>query len=236
MQSNLSTSNSVDWGSDSLNIAQLVGGQLFTNYFTSAGSGNAIESMKNLAVQAIQSMGTFADIGVANKNTIAALMAGYLVGNNNIATRATGTVINPNMEMLFNGPRMRTFNFQFDMTPRFKEESDQIKKIIKTFKKYMSPSKTPGNAFLRSPKIFLLKYIYNGNIKSGVANGNTHPYLNKFKPCALTEFNVNYTPDGSYMTYRDDGSMTKYSISMSFSEIAPIYQSDYDDDTNDMGY
>jgi len=140
------------------------------------------------------------------------------------------------MEMLFNGPRLRTFNFQFDMTPRFKKEADEIKKIIRIFKKYMAPAKTPGNAFLKSPKIFVLEYIHNGNISGEVANGNTHPFLNKFKACALTEFNVNYTPDGSYMTYDDGGSMTKYSISMSFSEIEPIYETDYNDSDNTMGY
>jgi len=236
MLQNISTSNSTDWASDSANVAQLVGSQLFASYFTGQASGqNPMEGMKKLFSDLIQTTGAFADIGVSNKQSLAAIAAGYLVGNSNVLTRATGTVVNPNMEMLFNGPRMRSFNFQFDMTPRSREESDQIRKIIKTFKKHMSPSKTYGNAFLKTPKIFLLEYIYNGNISGGTANGNTHPYLNKFKPCALTEFNVNYTPDGSYMTYREDGSMTRYSIQMQFSEISPIYEGDYDD-KNDMGY
>ena len=41
------------------------------------------------------------------------------------------------------------------------------------------------------------------------------------------------------MTYRDGGSMTRYSISLSFSEIEPVYEGDYvDDDKNltDPGY
>lgn len=234
MQPNLSTSNSVDWATDSMNIAQLVGGQLASNYFGGLGGGkNPAEGLQALTTQFMQSLSTFANTAKVNKSTIATLLAGYLVGSEGIFKRASGTVINPNMEMLFNGPRMRTFNFQFDMTPRFKEESDQIKEIIRTFKKYMSPKKTPGNAFLLAPKIFLLEYIYNGN--GGVANGDGHPFLNRFKPCALTEFNVNYTPDGSYMTYGDNGSMTKYTISMSFSEISPIYQDDYDSKLGSIG-
>ena len=51
--------------------------------------------------------------------------------------------------------------------------------------------------------------------------------MNKFKPCACTNFTVNYTPDGSYMTYRGEPSMTSYQLSMSFGEIEPIYSDEY---------
>lgn len=235
MQSNLSSTNGVGWGQDSANILQLFAAGALNNYFGGIGGGqNVMDATKSLATELIQGAAAAGDIAISNKDAISSLLAGYVVGNNSIATRATGTVINPNMEMLFNGPQLRTFNFQFEMTPRFSGESQQIRNIIKTFKKYMSPSKTKGNAFLKTPKIFLLEYIYNGNGAAG--NGNKHPYLNKFKPCALTSFNVNYTPDGSYMTYKDDGSMTKYSITMSFAEITPVYEDDYDDSSNDMGY
>ena len=51
--------------------------------------------------------------------------------------------------------------------------------------------------------------------------------MNKFKPCACTNFAVNYTPDGSYMTYRGEPSMTSYQLTMSFGEIEPIYSDEY---------
>jgi hypothetical protein len=38
----------------------------------------------------------------------------------------------------------------------------------------------------------------------------------------LSGFNVNYTPDNSYMTYQDGG-MTGYDVTMTFQEIVPIY-------------
>ena len=56
-----------------------------------------------------------------------------------------------------------------------------------------------------------------------------HPYMNKIKPCALTSFNVNYTPDGSYMTYETNGSMVGYDLQMSFQEIEPVYNTDQDE-------
>ena len=243
MQPNISSSNAVDWGSDSMNIAKLVGGQMLNNYFNNTAEKGAVDAFKQLLISAIQQGGNLADMAVSNKSSIAALLAGSLV-NGNILQRSTGTVINPNMEMLFNGPRLRTFNFQFDFTPRFKKEAEEIRSIIATLKYRMSPRRTEGNAFLRSPHIFLLDYIYNGGGSADKFTNqlrsdeglkkftmNTHPYLNKIKPCALVDMNVNYTPDGSYMTYKDGGSMTRYSINMSFAEIEPIYANDYETST-----
>jgi hypothetical protein len=67
--------------------------------------------------------------------------------------------------------------------------------------------------------------------------GGDHPYLNKFKPCALSNFQVNYTPDGSYATFEETGSLTAYEITMDFSEIIPIYDTDIPTSkTESMGY
>ena len=91
----------------------------------------------------------------------------------------------------------------------------------------MAPKRMSGNLFLKTPNVFKLKYIFK--------NGRQHPYLNKIKVCALQSFDVQYTPDGSYMTY-DDGSMTSYDVKLSFGELNPIYQEDYRRNTNDMGF
>ena len=101
-----------------------------------------------------------------------------------------------------------------------------IKIIIKMFKKAMAPRRSKSELFLESPHVFKLKY-YMG--------GREHPFLNKIKTCALKSFNVQYAPDGSYMTY-DDGSMTSYTIDMTLGELNPIYESDIDESSNDMGY
>jgi len=125
---------------------------------------------------------------------------------------------------------LRTFKFSFKLTPRSADEAIVIRKIIKFFKKNMAAQRSTSNLFLLSPNVFKLKYI------SGF-DGKQNPYMNKIKPCALSSFNVNYTPDGSYMTYNDpkNPSMTSYDIGLSFSEIEPIYADDIDN-TNDMSY
>ena len=164
--------------------------------------------------------------GISN-NDIASFFASRAVGNNSLFTRATGKVLNPNLELLFNGPKLRQFNYNFRFTPREEREAREIRRIIKFFKKNMAPQRVPSKLFLKTPNVFKLKYIFKG--------GRQHPFLNKIKMCALTQFNVTYAPDGSFMTY-DDGSMTAYNVTMSFGELNPIYENDYDDDSNDMGF
>ena len=92
----------------------------------------------------------------------------------------------------------------------------------------MTPQRSSEALFLKSPRIFELEYIFGDTNRE-------HPFLNKFKPCACTNFTVNYTPDGSYMTYRGEPSMTSYQIAMSFGEIEPIYADEYKNENN-MGF
>ena len=137
-----------------------------------------------------------------------------------LLSRTIGGAINNNVELLFNGPTLRSFTFTFRLTPREKKEAESIKKMIRMFKTEMHPSLSDAELFLLAPNIFKLKYR---------SKNEDHPYLNRIKMCALKDFSVSYTPDGSYMSYAEDQSMTAYELSMSFAEISPIYKQDYTD-------
>lgn len=228
MQPNFSESNSVDWGGDKVNPLQLALGKAASGLIEGIGnfSGEQILAAASEAMTTLKK--TARD--PASEAALIAYFAGQAVGAN-IFGRATGTVLNPNMELLFTGPRLRTFAFNFKMTPRSEAEAKDIRDIIKTFKKYAAPIRSTSNLFLQTPHIFRINYIYNSSGQSQYQ----HPYLNKIKPCALTSFNVNYTPEGSYMTY-DGGSLPSYEIAMSFGELQPIYANDYDENSNDMGF
>ena len=45
----------------------------------------------------------------------------------------------------------------------------------------------------------------------------------------MTGFNVNYTPDGNYATYRNSA-MVAVELTFSFQELEPIFNSDYQND------
>ena len=232
MQPNFSESNAVGWGGDKVNPLQMIGAQAAISGIKAIGNP---ADMLSIMGKAAGEIGDQLKNVIEDENTGPALIAyfaGQAVGAN-IGARTAGTVLNPNLELLFSGPNLRTFQFNFRMTPRDHDESLMIKKIIRTFKKNMAVKKSSSKLFLETPNIFQLEYIYNADGPNG---GQQHPYLNKFKMMAMTSFNVNYTPDGTYMTYGRDGSLTAYDISMAFGELEPIYADDYDDQFTDMGF
>ena len=230
MLPNISESNSVDWGGDKANALQLILGQ---------GAMGAIQGIGNMSPEQFISAigGTIDDLKSAVKDpqvgpAIAAYFAGQAVGAN-IFTRATGTVLNPNLELLFNGPTLRTFNFNFRLTPRTRTENDVIRKIIKSFKRNMAAQRSESDLFLLTPNVYRIEYIFGGTTPPSVQG--PHPYMNKIKPCALRNFNVNYGPDGSYMTY-PDGGMTCYEIQLQFGELEPIYADEIKENDDNMSY
>ena len=232
MQPQLSESTAVSWGGDSLNAIQAVGAQAARGAIERLGMEGDLQGALGELGGGLQNLGQLAsDDGT--KAQLAAFFAGQAVGAN-VLGRSTGQVINPNLELLFTGPNLRSFSFNFTLTPRDPEEAGIVRRMIRAMKRNMTPQRSSEALFLKSPRIFELEYIFGDTNRE-------HPFMNKFKPCACTSFTVNYTPDGSYMTYRGEPSMTSYQISMSFGEIEPIYSDEYGgkgrfDEASTMGF
>ena len=160
-------------------------------------------------------------------NMVRLSLAGQAVGVGGLLARATGAAFNPNLELLFRGPQLRSFGFNFSMIAKREQDATKIKQIIKFFKKNMAVRKTASNVFLQSPYVFKVEYL------SGTSE---HKSLNKIKLCALQSCTVDYTPMGSYMTFNDnDKTMFMYNLSLQFRELTPIYDNDYDGD-HPIGY
>ena len=223
MQPGLAEGNSVSWSKSEISPIDAA----LANVSGAAVEG-ASKGIKQAGKQAMDAAkGGFENLQGVTKDEVAAFFAGQATGKN-IFTRSTGKMLNPNLELLFQGPTLRTFNYTYRFTPREEKESDEVKQIIKFFKKQMAPKRQKsGKLFLESPNVFKLKYFFK--------NGIQHPFLNKIKICALQSCTVQYTPDGSYMTY-EDGSMTSYELGLSFGELNPIYNDEIDMSSNDMGF
>jgi len=206
--------NSVTFGSDSMNAFQASAGKLALDVLNTFGESGLAESLKTFGTRSKEELDKILSGNDENKAAIIAYFAGQAAQAPGLMTRATGSVLNPNMELLFKGPNLRTFNFAFKFRPRFEDESVAVKEIIRIFKRNMAVQRSTTEMFLLTPNIFTIKYIHN--------SGEEHPFMNRIKPCMLSGFNVNYTPDNSYMTYQD-GAMTGYDVTMTFQEIVPIY-------------
>jgi len=222
--SQLTDANSVDYGQGSLNFVQ----ETALNAGSSLIAGN-VDRFKSSITRGINQMGNAQDNEQLVSNWFAmkavnALGLGGAVNFNQLTARSSGAVINPNMELLFNGPTLRNFSFQFKFTPRFQKESQAVKSIIRTFKKNMAPRKGKGTAMLKTPNVFQIRYV-----------GAAEKYLNNIKLCALRNITTNFTADGNFTTY-EDGAPISSTITLAFTELVPIYNEDYDSSVGGVGY
>lgn len=220
--SGISDTNSADWGSNSMNALE------------AAVAASAYEGITEGIGKGLSSLGLSVQNAVEDENTkkaIGSAFAAAAMGGSQSAllSRAEGVVINPNMELLFNGPQLRPFSFAFKMSARDSKEAQDIIKIINFFKRGMSPIKTESNLFLKAPNTFKIQYIYRPK-----GENFDHPYIGRIKECALQSVTVNYTPEGQYATFHD-GVLVSYEINMQFQELEPIFNNDYDG-VNGIGY
>ena len=211
-------SNNVSWDTNSMDPVKLLASQAFFKNVQEGGVDGLVDSLGKTAQAVGENSG---DV----KTAVGAALAKAATGGN-ILTRATGSIVNPNMELLFKGPQLRTFGLTWKMSPRDYEESQMIKNIIRMFKQSMAVKRSKSQLFLKSPNTYKLEYL--------TAGGRDHSFLPKIKECALTGCNINYTPDGNYQTY-EDSSMVAYEMTLNFNELEPIYHDDYyklDQDTD----
>ena len=216
---NISDTNAVEWGADSMNAVQAALSNVGMAFLT--GRDAAGEITKTASGVAANKDELKKALGAAVVEAATGASGGSLL------TRTSGNIMNPNMELLFKKPTLRPFEFTFKLAPRSKQEAKQVIGIIRTFKQSMAVIRSESNLFLKTPHTYKLQYKH---------RNSDHSFLNKFKECALMNMSVNYTPDGNYATY-EDGVMTAYEMRLSFTEIEPIFNDEYDDDNDrSIGY
>lgn len=162
---------------------------------------------------------------------------GGSIDANDVLGSIGGVILNPNVELLFTGFEMRTFGLDFLMSPKTKDEAEMIRDIVTTFKRASLPrlGASPGNTvnnvfgdakgeaeensnsnFIGVPNLCIVKFM------KGAAE---HPYLVQYKPCAITNVKIVYTPDGAYTTYRD-GSPVATKLTVTFAETKLVYSNE----------
>jgi hypothetical protein len=210
-----------DWGTSNINALQAG----VANVAQETIEGGVEQGLSSLS-SAITNLKREATSGNSIKTltTAAAAAAANALGGLDPAkalSRFAGVTFNDNVELSFSGIQPRPANnFSFSLTPRNQDESKQIRQIIKILKENMSPSRGSGAAaggiFLSVPNVFQIKYM---------KGKSSHPFLNKFKICALASLSVDLSPNG-YATY-DDATPVEMVLTLAFNELTPIYREDY---------
>ena len=249
--SNIEDSNNVVYGDSSLNglaaagVSSVEAGMVGLGGLLGSGGKDKIdftELKDNISNRLAAGLGggdkdtaiaTASDVITKKLVSEAVNIFGANVTTQQLLARSTGEILNPNMELLFSDVTIRNFRFNFKLTPRNPKEAQQVRLIIRAFKRNMAPQaqggvQGAGNFFLRSPNVFKIRY------RSG---NKDHPFLNKFKQCFLTGVQTTYTGEGVYSTY-DDRTPVSIILDLSFKEIQPIYDIDYDSrpGTGAVGY
>lgn len=213
IQSSITDQNSVGWDPDTMNPIEVEAAKLSKKFMTTPleGLGPEVGKFLGKAYQGLK----------GESESARTYLVGQAIGVNNLQSRLLGQVLNPNLELLFQGPQLRQFSFTFKLSPRSDKEAVRVKQIIKYFKQNMAVQK--GTViFLKAPNVFKIKYLKGVDAQ--------HQSINKIKMCALTNCSVDYTPLGTYMTYEDEeATMVSYTLSLQFQELVPIYADDYDD-------
>jgi hypothetical protein len=127
----------------------------------------------------------------------------------------TGTIVNPNVEMMYESPEMRTFSLTYKMFASNEEETKQIRAICNTFKKNMLPS-FGGGAFIGVPNVVRVTFM---------TGSSPNPFVSQFKPCAISNVSINYTPDGSWSSY-EGGAPVATNITINFKELKMLFAED----------
>jgi hypothetical protein len=213
--------NTVDWQGSRMTPLQAFGAAAAMNIVDAAGTeGKTVTGEAGKALR--QAGAALKNPGIGD--AINTMIAGQAVQSRNLLSRATGAIANPNMELLFNAPGLRAFDFTFQMSPRQATEARQIKSIINFFKQGMSVKTTSTNVFLKAPNYFEIDYVTFDDEGQMIK----HPSIGIIKTCALLSCSVDYTPNNSYMTYSDSSrSMVSYTLTLQFNELDPLYESDY---------
>ena len=224
--------NGVEWGKSELTISGLaaLGG---ANMLTAGGKflARSEEEMQNdkaareqlVKRREIDGSGA-TEMGSALYTQAMSKLAGSVFGveldADTVLARQGGRVLNPNAEMLFQGPVIRDFAFSFLMIARSQKEGDEIRKIIRFLKLGMAP-KFRTTTYLKSPDVFTLEY------KNGKGKDDLLRTVNQFNPggLALTTMNVDYAPNGYWSAYRDSQPVI-LKMDLNFTELRPIYEGD----------
>ena len=254
----VSDSNGAEWGKSDLNVFGIgalgiagslikdfnedkaVGANLFGEFADRIGStkgvlddeaaeGNRLRQIiagkLNQTEQGIKNT-ALAGLGIGAQQL--SKLAGINISADEVLARTTGKILNPNAELLFQGPVLRDFGFKFLMIARSQKEGEEIRKIIRFFKAGGAPRYLGGPALLGTPNIFQLTYMRDKSKELET--------VNKFNEMALRTITVDYAPDGFWSAYQDSQPVAVV-MSLQFTELRPLYSDDHEKESEtSVGY
>ena len=188
-----------------------------------------------------------ATLGAAAIQKAAKSVTGDSIGMQDVFSAIGGGILNPNVELIFGGHDLRTLTLTFLMVPYNKKEAEIIELIVRTFKKSMLPSmngqgqdfwstqnekaqdRLKGWGGKRKTLSEMTTFISNPDLVkvTFMKGGGVNDRISQFKTMSITDFDVNYTPDGTYAV-GPDGYPVATQIQVNLMESKLVYAEDID--------
>ena len=211
-------------------------GAMTTGMIASAGRTGMVNKLQEQAKSLGNQLGKKGQVeaaaavvsGLAQKITGDSISAGDLFGG------ISGVARNPNVEVLFQSMELRTFDLTFKLAPFDDQDALRIESIIKIFKQAMLPQYSLDSdtkvfgyegkgalqaGFIQVPKVCAVNFM---------RGGERNRFLPRYKMCAITDVNVNYTPDNVYSTF-DRNMPVSTELKISFMETKLVFSEDIEE-------
>ena len=209
-------------------------GAITTGVLAAAGQGQRDKKLQNVIDSAQDTLNRGKANAAAEVITkLAKTITGDTISTGDVFGGISGVARNPNTEVLFQSMELRTFDLTFKMAPFDETDVQNINGIIKIFKKAMLPQYKLGEGvkvfgmendaleggFIQVPKVCAVNFM------RGASRNN---YLPRYKMCAITDVNVNYTPDNVYATF-NQSSPVATELKISFMETKLVFSEDIEE-------
>jgi hypothetical protein len=227
MPEDVSADYGASWGGKSFSN---IGAGILKTIGPTMKDGNAIDGARNMVSaigEQVEGFGPALAASLVSKALNEIPGAGGGVSVDDVLSGTRGVILNPNAELMFDKAEMRNFSLSFKLVPRNSTEAEIIKKICTDFKKATLP-KFGGEGLLsgitgaQSSNFIGVPNIVDVNFMTG---SSLNRNVSQYKPCAITQVKINYTPDGVYSTNRD-GSPIAIGLDLSFSELKVLYRNE----------
>ncbi len=202
-------------------------GQFLRDGFQSADEVLNVAFSKGIAKDALeQGSGMIAErfanlgnrLGPMGQQFLLEASAGIAGMNANQALSVTsGTIYNPNIELAYQGPQFRQFQFNFKMVPKSAGEASAISSIIREFKRWSAPA-------LKSGGMYEIPYVWQISYMSG---GGQNSFQNKFKPAACTGVAVTDNAGVGFYSAHQGGAAVETNLTVMFQEVDVITRKDH---------
>jgi len=137
-----------------------------------------------------------------------------------------GTAINPYATLVFSGVDLKVHTFEWLLSPDTPREAETLKNIIRTIQSHITPEMQGvigdvnptglGRGLLRYPSMV-----------DAFFHGINTDFFYKLKTCMVSQFNVDYTPNG--IALNKGGKPSAVRINMIMTEAAIHTKADYTD-------